>query len=92
MLTFESAAAQGVGNIIEKLTVSIPRRSFEQEMARLTQDFGTEPSLPQSTAPSRYYRCATVKSARWNISHGYGGIDGMDGQQDPPCVSGRGNS
>lgn len=52
MLTFESAAVQGVGNIIEKLTVSMSPAQLREGDGETDHGFGTEPSLPKITAPS----------------------------------------
>jgi len=63
MLTFESAAAQGVGNIIEKLTVSISPAQFREgdgmADARLlhraypSKKYSTELTLPMRSRQVR---------------------------------------
>ncbi len=77
MLTFESAAVATVGSIIEKLTVSIFTSQYAPH-CECEVDLGlvTEPSLPKSSAQSRYYRCATIRSTWRHLGNGYRGING----------------
>lgn len=75
MLTFETAAVQGVTGIIEKLTVNPKNRQTLSPLLTSIQ----EPTLRKSRTQSLHPRCATFEREWRNNSHGHRGVAGMQG-------------
>ena len=71
MLTFETTAIQGVGGIIEKLTVSAHDR--ETILHSITKSYGcAEPTISKSPTSSFDPGCSTLKRERRYIGLGDG--------------------
>ena len=73
MLTFETAAVQGVAGIIEKLTVCLPLCSSFADLMRCP-----DTSILQSPAPSRHFGRATFERNWWNTCGSDRSLTGME--------------
>ena len=73
MLTFETAAVQGVAGIIDKLTVRLPLWSSFADLIRCLVT-----SILQSSAPSLHFGCATFERNWWNTCGSDRSLTGME--------------
>lgn len=73
MLTFETAAVQGVAGIIDKLTVCLPLCSSFADLIRCPVT-----SILQSPAPSLNFGCATFERNWWNTCGSDRSLTGME--------------
>lgn len=73
MLTFETAAVQGVAGIIDKLTVCLPLCSSFADLIRCPVT-----SILQGPAPSLHFGCATFERNWWNTCGSDRSLTGME--------------
>lgn len=73
MLTFETAAVQGVAGIIDKLTVCLPLCSSFADLMRCPVT-----SILQSPASSLHFGCATFERNWWNTCGSDRSLTGME--------------
>ncbi len=83
MLTFETAAVQGVTGIIEKLTVNPKNRQTLSPSLTSIQ----ESTFRKSRTQSLHSRCTTFERDWRHNSHGHRGVAGMQGYKIGPKMT-----